>query len=139
MLHERPPDVQLLDVHAEECAEFLMAGLEEGEVVALEIHGGAEPHRRERLESERVHQLDHRVHVAVLLHPQPVVGVEGVARVARRTQAGKNGEPTHGHNCERTLAGQPSGSSPCVLSSAITTRSNPNPTHAECAVRPSGR
>ena len=44
--------------------------------------------------AERVHQLDPDVDVAVLLEPQPILGVQGVARVARRGQP----EHVYGHS-----------------------------------------
>ena len=138
VLYERPPNVQLLEVHAKERAKLLVVGLEEGEVVALEVHCRREPHRRQRFEPERVQQLDHDVHVAVLLHPEPVVGVERMARVALGAQARDDLLTAHGQSRDRTPVGQLLGSNPCVLKSAITTRSRPNPRQAECAVSPSG-
>ena len=65
MLGQRPVELHLVDVDAEQPLEVLPFRLEERPLVALEVGADSAAERRERLVPARVHELDQDVRVAV--------------------------------------------------------------------------
>ena len=104
VIGERAPHVELLDVEAVELAQLVVRRLEERPLVALEVDRGDEAEHRERLEAERVHDLDEDIDVAVLLDPHAVVGVQRVAPVGRGIERGQDGDAAHGPTLTATGA-----------------------------------
>src|SRR5262249_23510941 len=133
---ERPaPRLQLLGVEAVGVPQLGERGLVEGPLVALEVDGGRERQARDRIQAERVEELEPDVDVAVGLHPAAAVAVQRVRHVGVGVDAAEGRD--HAWSCVRTASGQPAGSKPCVRNSASAMRSSPKPMQPVFAVLPS--
>lgn len=139
---QRPVGLHLVDVDAKQLLQILRLWLEEGPLVALEVHPDRATHRREGLVATGVQQLDDDVHVAVGLDVGALARVRLVGAIRRRVVPEERHEAArrraHGrHSSSRTASGHPCGSSPWVRNSPSAIRSRPKPRQAECATPPS--
>ena len=76
--HDRPPDRELLYVDAVQVLKISERRLEERPLIALEVWKQREAHARQRIEPQRVQQLDPEVDVAVGLGPGSIGRVKRV-------------------------------------------------------------
>src|SRR5579862_7122839 len=134
VVDDRPPDVDLEDLHPEQVPEILGRELEQCPLGAVEVGAQGEGTGGQGLVAERVEDLDHHVEPAVRLGPVTVGGVQ-LVRVVR---GGVEVEDSvhHGHSTPRTEVGQVFGSNPCRRNKARVVRSTPTAKHAEWATVP---
>jgi hypothetical protein len=107
---ERPPDVQLLDVHAVQRGQVAVGLLEEGELVALEVEVQRAAERCQRVVMPGMEHLDPEIREAVRLRPGAVPLVQRVTHVRGGGQRLERGG--HRSSAAWTVAGHSRGSSP---------------------------
>ncbi len=143
LLGQRSVRLHLVHVDPEQQLEIVGERLEERPLVALEVHPHGAAHRRQRLVSAGVEQLDQDVRVAVGF---PVRAPRLVQARASDSSPGRGPAGSRGRcgaGCVTPIAARPPRlghartSNPCAWNSAIVIRSRPKPRHAVWAALPS--